>query len=132
MSETNSEQGMDGVRAVSVRLQDQRGAEPTTWGMAEEVAVEIDLNGEPLAVTMASPTLLEELAVGFVFTEGVVQRPQDITTVHTHRHLEGWIVDLRLPEDAIDASARRERLIEGRAGRGRRSVSSSTPCALRA
>ena len=61
-----------GVRRVDLALRrsDDEAAEPVRWGIADEVAVEIGINGAPLAVTMASPVDLEDLAVGFVFTEG--------------------------------------------------------------
>ncbi len=109
-----------GVARVTVQLQVAEGKKrtPVVWGVAEEVAVEIDLNGEPLAVTMASPTDLSELAVGFVFTEGVVPRPAEILDVQPRQTLDGWIVDLQVPAHGIDPSARRGRLLEGRAGCG--------------
>lgn len=107
-----------GASEVAVQLFDGHTSTQTRWGLAEEAAVEIDLNGEPLAVTMATPTALEELAVGFVYTEGVVQQPHAIQTVVVQQTLDGWIVDLQLPRSAIDGAARRGRLLEGRAGCG--------------
>jgi FdhD protein len=113
----------DGMRRVSLSLNAEDNAEDNhgaglEWGVAEEAAVEINLNGQPLAVTMASPTGLEDLAVGFVFTEGVVHKPADIDAVQVRRTLEGWIVDVTLPVEAIDAAGRRGRWLEGRSGCG--------------
>ena len=40
------------------------------WGIAEEVAVEITINGAPWTVCMATPVHLEDLAIGLALTEG--------------------------------------------------------------
>jgi FdhD protein len=103
---------------LSLRHSGDESAAPVQWGIAEEAAVEIDINGEPVAVTMASPVDLEDLAVGFVFTEGVVRAVGSITDVAAKRTMEGWIVDITLPIAAVDEARRRARLLEGRAGCG--------------
>jgi FdhD protein len=50
-------------------------------GLADEVAVEepveIRVDGEPLAVTMRTPGNDEELALGFLYGEGLIDRPHE-------------------------------------------------------
>ncbi len=43
--------------------------------VAVEEPLEIRVDGEPLAVTMRTPGHDEELAIGFLFGEGLVRRP---------------------------------------------------------
>jgi FdhD protein len=55
-----------------VTVLDASGAHTATDRLAVEEPLEIRVAGEPLAVTMRTPGHDEELAAGFLFTEGVV------------------------------------------------------------
>ena len=93
----------------------QRGDE---WHVATEVAVEIDVNGVPMTVMMATPDALEDLAVGLAFTEGVVIDPDGIQQSTVAEFVDGVVVNLEVAEAAVNEQARRSRLLEGRAGCG--------------
>jgi len=88
------------------------------WAVAAEVAVEIDINGIPLTVMMATPDALEDLAVGLAFTEGVVLDPRRIESVSVDDFVDGVVVNVQVAGDAVNEQARRSRLLEGRAGCG--------------
>lgn len=88
------------------------------WGVAAETAVEIDINGAPLTVMMATPEALEDLAVGLAFTEGVVLDPARIEAISVDDFVDGVVVNLRVAAGAVNEQARRSRLLEGRAGCG--------------
>jgi len=107
-----------GARALEVVVDAERARAKHTWGVAEEAAVEINVNGEPLAVMMATPVQLDDLAVGFAFTEGVLADAAAELRVDVQRYAEGWIADLQAPSASINEQARRARLLEGRAGCG--------------
>lgn len=49
--------------------------------LAVEEPLEIRLGDSPISVTMRTPGHDQELAVGFLFAEGVVKNPQDIATI---------------------------------------------------
>jgi FdhD protein len=61
-------------------------------GRREHVAV---------SVTMCSPGHAEELAVGFLFTEGIISSPQDVAGIHTCGKTNAVRVDLA-PTVAVD------------------------------
>lgn len=49
--------------------------------LAVEEPLEIRLNGAPLSITMRTPGHDRELAAGFLFTEGILERPDQIETL---------------------------------------------------
>nr|NIN66360.1 hypothetical protein [Anaerolineae bacterium]NIN96502.1 hypothetical protein [Anaerolineae bacterium]NIQ79532.1 hypothetical protein [Anaerolineae bacterium] len=62
--------------------------------MASDVAVCVFVDGEFYRTLVASPGMLEELATGHLYTEGVVSSPADI-------------VELSIQDARVDASLRR-------------------------
>jgi FdhD protein len=60
----------------------------------EEVPVAFSVNGSTHAVMMASPADLEDFAVGFALTEGIVTSPSDITGMAIEDHATG--IDLQM------------------------------------
>jgi FdhD protein len=70
--------------------------------LAVEEPLELVVNGRNLAVTMRTPGHDRELAAGFLFTEGIVQNPSQITTIfHAGNRVEVTI------EGAPDFAERR-------------------------
>jgi FdhD protein len=63
---------------------------------AEEV-VTLHVNGRPLVQLMCTPVLLEELALGFLFNEGLIEKPGDVEEVKVlalpddRRWLDVWL-----------------------------------------
>lgn len=88
------------------------------WGVAAEVAVEINLNGAPIAVMMATPEHVDDLAVGFALSEGLVDANAAVQTVVIQALPEGLIADVRLEATAVRAERVRPRYLEGRSGCG--------------
>src|SRR5688572_25411300 len=62
----------DGVRMLRTV---ERDGEPDQ--VAVEEPLEIRVGGEPIAVTMRTPGDDEELALGFLFGEGLIDGPRD-------------------------------------------------------
>jgi FdhD protein len=82
-----------------VRLRRRTGAEIEDWVAAEE-PLEIRVQGIPYAVTLRTPGDDVELALGFLYAEGVVTSPEDVVDVTPLEDLPaeslGNVVDVRL------------------------------------
>ena len=89
-----------------------------TAPVAEEVPVAMVYNGEPFVVMMASPADLEELAIGFSVTEGIVGAASDVRILDVVKHSRGVEVQMQIGEDAARKIAERRRGISARTGCG--------------
>lgn len=94
------------------------GVERALDAIAAEVPVALAYNGAPFAVMMATPTDLEDFALGFSLGEGIVARAADVVVEAIDTELEGISISLRIPEADARRLAGRTRAIEGRSGCG--------------
>jgi FdhD protein len=78
-----------------------RDAAPASAVVAEEVPVALVYNGRPYVVVMGTPTDLEDLAVGFSVTEGVVAGAGDLRGVDVVRASHG--IEVQMEVSAADA-----------------------------
>lgn len=85
--------------------------------LPEEVAVALTFNGSTQAVMMASPSDLEDFALGFALTEGFAQpgEIESITAVETHRGID---LQIWLAPGAEARLAGRRRRMAGPVGCG--------------
>lgn len=70
--------------------------------VAEEIPVALVYNGRPYVVVMGTPSDLEDLAVGFSLTEGVVATNRDIQRLDVVRASHG--IELQIEIAAADAA----------------------------
>jgi FdhD protein len=83
-----------------------------------EAPIAIEYNGIGYAVMMATPIDLEDYAVGFSMSEGLVSHTDDILAIDAHKADLGWILRIQVPqENAAKVFARaRQRVSESSCG----------------
>lgn len=112
---------------------------PPAWSTSREVDVERDVNGKrerahdfvaeerpvallyqgiPHVVMLASPADLEDLAVGFTLSEGVVGAASEIHSVELANKPDSLAVNLHIASERFSALLRRQRNLTGRTGCG--------------
>ena len=86
--------------------------------IAVEAPVSVEVGGIGYAVMMATPTDLEDYAVGFALSEGLVETPDQIDRVDVHPVEGGWALRLWVPpaRKAIALERARQRVSESSCG----------------
>jgi formate dehydrogenase accessory protein FdhD len=86
--------------------------------LAEETAVALLFNGVPHVVMMCTPCDLEDFALGFALTEGIVASADELQLVDLVQREHGLAIHLSLPGARFDALQLRQRHLTGRSGCG--------------
>jgi len=86
--------------------------------VAEEAPVALEYNGVSHAVMMASPLDLEDFAVGFSMTEGIIARPDQLYDVEIVVDPLGVRLQIELASECFAGLKARRRTLAGRTGCG--------------
>jgi FdhD protein len=86
--------------------------------LAEEVPVAFSYDGATHAVLMATPDDLEDFALGFSFTEGIISAPAEIAELAVVGAIDGIVLRIWLTGERSDVFAARRRRFVGPAGCG--------------
>ena len=105
------------TRAAAVRITPV-AREMVVEALAEETPVTLAYNGAAHAVMMASPADLEDFAVGFSLTEGLVADAAQLTRIRVVRYSRGIELQLEVPAAVAAAAGTRSRRLSGRTGCG--------------
>jgi len=86
--------------------------------IAEEVPISLIYNGVPHVVMLATPTNLEEFALGFSITEGIINKPQELLATRVYNRSNGIEVQLKISEQRFQCLEGKGRNLTGRTGCG--------------
>jgi FdhD protein len=86
--------------------------------VAEEVPIVLMYNGISHVVMLATPTNLEDFALGFSMTEGIIQNPQEFESVRVYQRANGIEVSIKIPEHRFLCMTDKGRNLTGRTGCG--------------
>jgi FdhD protein len=94
--------------------------EQVSDAVTEEVPVAMLYNDVPFAVMMVTPLDLEDFALGFSLSEGLVAKPEDLLSIEVRPRLEGMELAMQVASGSIEQRAGEggERLLPGRSGCG--------------
>jgi FdhD protein len=104
------------VGLSSIVATGQIGDIPTTWHLPEEIPVALLINSTSYAVMMATPADLQDFAVGFALSEGLVAHASHISNVLAMPSGDGFSVDIAT--EHLIRERMISRSIEGRVGCG--------------
>ena len=85
-----------GIQPVEYVLYQGDSSEPVEGAVIEEVLACIFVNGQELATFMCTPHKLDELALGFLRSEGIIQRLDDVellTLSQSDTCVDVWLKD---------------------------------------
>lgn len=107
-----------GIATRPVDRHRQDGVKRVDDDIAEEVPIAFVYNDRPFAVMMATPVDIEDFALGFALSEGIVEHADELIVDGVQQLLEGIEVRLRIPARRQTALNRRRRSMSGRSGCG--------------
>jgi FdhD protein len=109
---------MEPARIVDRQIWRDVGRSSGGRSIPEETAVALTYNGGTYAVMMATPQDLEDFAVGFSLSEGVINSPADMDSLDLVRLDDGIEVRMWLSKRKADRLQERRRYIAGPTGCG--------------
>jgi FdhD protein len=116
---TEVEPSTPGVSDVLVRRWRDGVQEELSDKVAEEVPVALTYNGIPYVVMLCTPLNLEDLALGFTLSEGIVAGRGEISSVEVSPPSEGtYQVNIGIGGERFSQLLRRQRNTTGRTGCG--------------
>jgi FdhD protein len=106
------------VDLCSVSATGKLGSSSTSWFLPEEVPVAFLINSVSYAVMMATPADLEDFAIGFALSEGLVAHASHISNALVMPSGDGFSVDIAINQSHLIRERMISRSIEGRVGCG--------------
>lgn len=86
--------------------------------IAVEVPVALEYNGISHVVMLASPADLEDFALGFSLSEGIIQQASELYACEVEPTAAGWLVHLEIASERFMLLKERRRNLAGRTGCG--------------
>jgi FdhD protein len=86
--------------------------------VVEELPVALRYNDQPFAVMLATPADLDDFALGFSLSEGVVAEASELRSVDCSLQHDGVIIEMAIPQERFDLLQTRRRAVGGYSGCG--------------
>ncbi|MDD2863289.1 MAG: formate dehydrogenase accessory sulfurtransferase FdhD [Methylococcales bacterium] len=112
------ELGWSSYQSVSVERFKNGALSTVDDFVAEEVPIVLMYNGVSHVVMLATPTNLEDFALGFSLTEGIIANAAELESVKVYQRSNGIEVQLKIPEARFQCLADKGRNLTGRTGCG--------------
>jgi len=103
---------------VRVRRWKAGVTEAATDRVAVEVPVALSYNGVSHTVMLASPADLEDFALGFSLTEGIIEAARDMRDIEVDQTEKGIVVKMTIASERFETLKDRRRSMAGRTGCG--------------
>ncbi|OZI71193.1 formate dehydrogenase accessory sulfurtransferase FdhD [Bordetella genomosp. 12] len=97
---------------------ERKQREPDTDLLAEETPVALEFNGISHATMLATPADLEDFALGFALSEGIVGAASDVRGIDLQPRPDGIVVQLEIATACEVQLKQRRRAMAGRTGCG--------------
>ncbi len=81
--------------------------------IATEVPVALVYNGVAHAVMMVTPLDLEDFALGFSMSEGIIEHTEDMLSIEIREEDKGLLLTMQIPEESFIGVLRRKRNLTG-------------------
>ncbi|GAB2894327.1 formate dehydrogenase accessory sulfurtransferase FdhD [Uliginosibacterium flavum] len=118
MPDSSNENRPDPQATVRALRHSPEGTKTCTDQVAEECPVALVFNGISHAVMMATPTDLEEFALGFALSEGIIENRRDIHDMEITFHADSAEIQLSIAQAAFVKLKEHRRSLTGRTGCG--------------
>ena len=107
-----------GLQRVAVQRHEGPQQRPDHDWVIDEAPVALVYNGVSHVVMLATPTALDDLAVGFSLSEGLLQGLDELRDLRVEASAQGVSVHLEVSPRAFDRFKHRRRQLAGRTGCG--------------
>ncbi|WP_082109388.1 formate dehydrogenase accessory sulfurtransferase FdhD [Azospirillum thiophilum] len=108
-----------GVRLVPATVCAGSGIDRRVEAIVDEMPVGLVYAGDLFAVMLATPTDLEDFAIGFSLSEGIAGTPDELAITGVDELTDGVRIRMELPVERLAALLRRKRNLMGGSGCGR-------------
>ena len=112
------EMGWSSYQSVSVERCQNGQCSTIDDFVAEEVPVVLMYNGVSHVVMLATPTNLEDFALGFSLTEGIIANAAELESAKVYQRSNVIEVQIKIPETRFQCLADKGRNLTGRTGCG--------------
>jgi FdhD protein len=92
--------------------------QPHSDRLAEETPIALEYNGISHATMLATPSHLEDFALGFSLTEGIIGSSRDVRGIDVREECDGLVVMLEISSACEARMKERRRAMAGRTGCG--------------